>query len=880
MNVERTQLLEEVESGQIKINQAADKFADLNNAEVDSGVTDIRTLLSAYDFKVLDDAQTQRIQRRLESQNEGTREEAKAEIIARANNVREYMTKLSTGDNVSLVDGSYESIFNKEGGSDQKQDYIDMFTSLSLSEQIDWMRKIDDDISNRIEQFNLLVELVGDNAREKEMGHFKTLRTKERKNYISRLKNADLEFEELTRSSKLSNGEKRDLREAFDELGLKGKLIEIDRLKKTLAPNPKSLEFEALSDKRKKKIKKFDSLSDAEKEEILVRIRSEIKSEYLDKLNSCPHFTREDLRLMRPTVRGRFDIKLAEDCLSYLDSTIDLATEAANEGSQYDKEVLDHFHWDNIGSLDRKALLSKGLLPEYQANLENIKLDKEYMAKLKQYESEGEFGLISSEAAKEYYEWFQELKLDHKQNIIKKSKNQRGLDKLEDTKHERRKLNKRFAALPDQIQKEYRKEFKEGGYTERTGLVYMLETETKKLDSKFKAKIEDMIAQDLLSPNSKKSYIKWYENLNLSEKIKYAESSDLDNKDRAKQRDLFKDKILELAPAPLRKKLKKTFEEANLKKRKALNRQWLKEFGDLDENEVNELVDIEENEQVETIPFETQLFLDHAKKAENKGDTNSALTFYKAILESDADIDEKTKKLVKDKIEELEIDLGNYDEEIESGHFNMHLEQQIGSLLETDSSLSRAQERLTIIEGLHQIKWRNEMLFKKQANTDEMMDATLNGESERVKELNEAMLEHTDDEKGIIKDSKGQLKVSEQKVFDAHTFTDNEQTYTKWRSYTAGMQAQQVDQRWDTSVVIIHPKSGQELSADQTKTQIVDKERERFINNGLSAKVYKRLGVDPKTASEKTIATIKKHLRERDYTKRIPRSSETARKSI
>ncbi len=888
MNLDKTEYLEKVEAGEIGIKDASKEFAKMQNQkEVDGGINDLRTLLEAYDFKVLDDKETTRIQRRLQSQNEGTREQAKAEIVARAENVREYMTKLDTGDDVKLIDGSFESIFNldKATGVDQKQSYLDMFTGLSLSEQVDWLRKIDEDISMRVEQFNNLIELVGKNARDEEMDHFKSLRTKDKTKYLDRLKSTNIQFEQLISGPSLTNAEKRAAKEQFDELGLEGKQIELDRLKKNLAPNPKTEEFNALNKEWTKGIKKFETLDEREKETVLSEIRGRMREKYQDLLNSCPALTKADLRLMRPTTRGRFDMQLAQACIDYFAETKKLAETAEREGLTYDAKIRAHFNWEGITSLDRQQLLKedtkgKNELDRYSDDIDHIKFDKKYKEKLDKYTKEGKYGLITAKAAKEYYKWFQEKTPKEKDEILEKSETKTGLDFLQDTLKARRELNKKFEALPDHIKKEFEKKFKEGGFEERQELftIMKIDSEPQRLDKEFEDKVEKMIEDETLSPKSKDKYLNWFKKLSLTDKIKYSEKSSLDNKQREVQRDIFKDKVLKAAPEELLPKLKKEFLEANLKTRTQKNREWLKDFANMTDEEINQEMKLDETLPESEIPFEVKIFMDQGEKQEVNGDIKAALNFYEAALEAIGNENPKLKKEIEDKIKEIETDLGNYDEEIETGHFEMALDSEIDKILTADTSLSRAQEELTIIEELHAIKWRNELLFQKQANTDAMMDATLKGEEQTVRDLNEAMLEHTDDEKGIIKNAQGELTVSDQKEFDVKMFNQDETSYQKWRSYIAEMQSQPPERRWDSKIKLVHPESRQELNADEYKAQVVDKQRSAFTDT-LRSQLLKKMKINPKKTGERTLVYIDNYLSNKNYRKRIPTSAETARKA-
>lgn len=888
MNLDKTEYLEKVEAGEIGIKDASKEFAKMQNQkEVDGGINDLRTLLEAYDFKVLDDKETNRIQRRLQSQNEGTREQARAEITARANNVREYMGKLDTGDNVQLVDGSFESIFNldKTAGVDQKQNYLDMFVGLSLSEQVDWLRKIDQDITMRVEQFNNLIDLVGKNARDEEIDHFKSLRTKDKTKYLDKLKSTNLEFEKLISGPGISNAEKRAAQEQFDMLGLAGKEIELKRLKDNLAPNPKSEEFNALNKEWTKGIKKFETLDEREKEQVLSEIRTKMKTKYQDLLNSCPALTQADLRLMRPTTRGRFDMQLAQACIDYFAETKKLAETAEREGLTYDAKIRAHFNWDGITSLDRQQLLKednkgKNELDRYSEDIDHIKFDKKYKEQLDKYVKEGTYGLLTAKAAKEYYDWFKEKTTQEKDEILEKAKSKKGIDFLQDTLDARRELNKKFEKLESHIKKEFEKKFREGGFEERQELftIMKIDSEPKRLDEEFENKIEAMIEDETLSPKSQDKYLKWFKGLSLTDKIKYLEKSSLDNKQREVQRDIFKNKVLSVAPEELHPKLEKEFLEANLKTRTQKNREWLKEYANMTDVEINEEMKLDEEVAETETPFEVEIFMDQGKKQETNGDLQAALTFYEAALESIGKDNPKLKKEIEDKIKEIETDLGNYDEEIETGHFEMALDSEIDKILSSDPSLSRAQEELTIIEELHAIKWRNELLFKEQANTDSMMDATLQDEEQTVRDLNKAMLEHTDEEKGIIKNAEGQLVLSEQKEFDSSLFAEEESRYQYWRSYIAEMQSQPPERRWDSKIKLVHPISGQELNADEFKAQVVDKQRAEF-KEGLQKKVLKKLKINPKNTGEKTLAYIDNYLSNKNYRKRIPTSAETARKA-
>lgn len=856
--------------------------------EVDSSIIAARQAVDQHmsgslsrEKRFLDQQTALQLKQRLDSLDARTRNEAQTEIDSRLFNVRNYMRSIDEGGLIRLSDGSEVSAFTVDArrGINSKEQYLEEFIRLDLTEQKRWLAEIQKDIESRTKQFNEMLNLVEGQLKKEEIAKFQTLRRSERKTYLQRFKKCTTEYTKLLDSSDIKSGAKRKALENFKQLGVEGREIALAQLKESLSVPQKKQEFKSASKKRQEKYEKeygeFSLLSRDKQEEVLKKIRDEIKTEYMGKVNNCKVLTSADLQTFESTIKGRFDISFAELCLKDLDKSLEKAYEVENKMKELNvkPEVLNHFSWTKLTFFEKDTLIKSGKLKEYSENSEHLTLDGAYKKRLEKYQKEGKFGLINKNGLKSYMKWFEDLGLDKKRDIVEKAEKQTDLDFLEKTKKTRERNNKEFEELPKQIQKEFEKEYLKADFEQRMHILYFLKTETIKLDQEFTEKVDGMIKDHTLSPKERKGQIETFNGLNITQKTKYLKKSELDKPIRTDLLATFEDEIVPNLPQSKKNSIAKKFYKSTLNERINGIQSLLSQYVPDSKTDVKEILnknlpDPKNIEDPRKLDLKDETLIEFAEKFEKEGDYKSALKFYETVL-LNGNLDPKTKKEIEDKVEELKDDLEIYDDKPEKeAHFDQMIDSMTDDILESTDTLKQAHKEITILEELYRIQKKNEILYKEQATKEGQMKASL--EDSNVIEFQAAISKETQDEYSLAKKQNNGIRLvkSNENEFDPSTYKESPQNFQKWEQYVAKMQQTPEQNREDATLCLKHPNTHQRLKAEQFKTEVLNPQRARLIMQ-VQTQLIENLSTDDTEINEKTMKAINDCLQKKDFRKKL-----------
>lgn len=887
-------IMERALSGKDDPEAAVDKFHEEKDRvekkrafESEEDITKVSALMReqmdpsiTIDKKFLNNNANDRLKKKLELQDPKARQEAIEEINLLQRNHRDYMAALSKGSNVKLVDGISVDVFTNDAtkGINTKNQYIEEFIALTPTEQAKWLAEIEKDIEERTAQFRQLLELVdGKDERKEELAKFKTLRRSEREDHLKQIRNVTKEYKDMLERSGASPKAIKTRLAVFMEHGLEGKKLDIARLREALNVPDKDKEFKAASKERQEKHPDFYISTRAQKEKMLKEIRSEISAEYLDKAKSCPHpLSSADHELIESTVHGRFDISMAETCIKFFEKNYVKAAElVAEQSKQYKPEILDHFNWDAISTYERKQLIKKGgLVEKYAENSENVTLDQSYSKKLDGMVAHKPFGLLNERSAEKYMKWFRERSLKDKREIVNNAKGNPKLDYLQQTYDARLKLVSKFTKqLPKSIQKEYEDEFADSDFEDRMDLLLRIEKENTELNTEFEAKLEELVEEKLLCKKSQKRYLKWFtKDLNLQEKNDYLEDCNLDKPERRQILEIFEDKILEAAPVSEHNQMKERFYNADLNKRRDMVSKWLKQYipgsKGLLRDKLNKLGDEKNLEAVSRIDSAYSPLLEKAEQYEADDDGERALMLYEDIFDS-YEIPEPERKKIEARIKILRREQDQY-RKLEEGHFTEVMDYEIDQILKNDGTLKEEQQMLTILEEIHDIQFRNEILFNRTMNTREQMDLTLEGDT-YTQEFNEALFEY-DDSASVYYDEHNELQLAtNENVFDLNEW-DNDEDIKYWKNYVSHRQEDPHEKRFDPTLSIMNPKTRQRLNANQFDKEMLFPARQAFIEK-MFPKLLEAMDMDEDSLSPRALNAVTNHLYNRDWRVKLPKTN-------
>lgn len=547
------------------------------------------------------------------------------------------------------------------------------FLQLSLDKQIQILGDLDTMIGKYQSQFDELKEIFSQqkDIPEKINNEFKKFGRRGRQKILDELAKTETNFQnlkKLTSYKQLSLEEQQYQEELFNNLGLNERQSFLDTIKNTLekaSPLDKDFDILAKIIAENPEIDPgidtihFLNLSPVDKQKTIntlqQKIISFIQESYKNVRNIMPKKDAESLDLWLP----KTPISDLPFWVKNIDKNINEINEIAEAKSdfeeaaaktngfkpgsielqEYCQKIFTHFDLDNKFAFEIAKLFSSNKLQNYLEQIstaENIKEDKAYeqaLAKLNKKDSNG-LNLITDEAYNEYLDWFRDLPLETKKIIngpdqIKKTK----ADFLWSTIDARKSNNEKFLKLNKATQTSIKSEYLNSGFEERTTLLEQTKIKQLKLSQAYNKKVDELISENLVSPDSKEPYLKWFNALSPEDMEVYLEASDLDNPKRQQILTAWQ-KVLTFVPDQKRKSLDKDFQKANLKKREQL----LIEIGEKYYNDENAKRDI--NNELETPELESKLdqtqinFLQQkAATAEAEGDFERAADYLTSIIE-------------------------------------------------------------------------------------------------------------------------------------------------------------------------------------------------------------------------------------------------------
>ncbi len=592
------------------------------------------------------------------------------------------------------------------------------FLQLSLDKQIQILGDLDTMIGKYQSQFDELKEIFSQqkNIPEKINNEFKKFGRRGRQKILDELAKTETTFQnikKLTSFKQLSLEEQHYQEELFNNLGLNERQSFLDTIKNTLEKaSPLDKDFDILAKIIRDNpeinadidVIHFLNLSSVDKQKTINQLQQQITNYIRDSYN--------DVRAIMPKKdQESLDIWLNKTPISDLpfwvkniDKNINEINEIAEAKSEFEEAVAEtngfkpgsielqeycqkiytHFDLDNKFAFEIAKLFSNNKLQNYLEQVstaENITEDNTYeqaLAKLTKKDSNG-LNLITDEAYNEYRDWFRDLPIATKKIIngpdqIKKAK----ADFLWSTIDARKSNNEKFLKLNKATQTSLKSEYLNSGFEERTILLEQTQIKQLKLSKAYSQKVDDLIAENLVSPDSKEPYLKWFNALTPEDMEVYLEASDLDNPKRAQILSAW-DKVLNFVPDHKRKSLNKDFQKANLKKREQL----LLKIGEEYYNDENAKRDI--NNELETPDLEPKIdqaqinFLQNkAETAEAEGDFDRAADFLTSIIElyNAAEIDNAKLRKYQKNLKELKELIGAKPEHQET---NNPLEQEINA---------------------------------------------------------------------------------------------------------------------------------------------------------------------------------------------------------
>lgn len=807
----------------------------------------------------------------------------KADLKARQNNVTALINELDTNGIIKLKNSSEVSVLRPATitALSQRDQFLQEYLRLSPINQLKRLSEIKDEIKKATSLFNELLQFLNQDQTEKELEQFRLLDNSEKQKRIENYKKVETEFQQLLSSAKLATLQEKEQIKMFKEQGLEGRRHFVKVLKQNLQKSDKDKEFTQARKDRQAKYPNFNILSESEKAQVIEEIREEIRYEYLDQFRNHRYFHlvgTPDIQVMEGTFQGKFEIQMGEACLKWLDKTMEGFNELHDEEKKYSLEILNHFNWQNLSYFDKKKLLKKGGKVEtYAENQEHIQLDTSYKKRISEYLNQRPIGLINKDGFKSYMEWFQELPINKKRQIIEKGKTQKELDYLEKTKDARTKLNQRFLKLPKLIQKEFYDKYTESGFEERKELLDEIKARTNELNDEFSEKLDDTIESKLLSPKSRSRYWKMFtKHFNLQQREDYLNDCNLDRKERKALLDEFETEVLILVPTELQDKTAKKFYDLDLKKRKKLIKELKSKYKPKNKKE-EEILNARKKAKKAEQKLENAVttnkegiirehFLKRAKELEAKKDFDGALRFYQEALDLEDDLPELEKIKITDKVKDLEK-LKEINEKAETTQFDELISAEVEKIIANSATLRAEQQRLSLIEEAYKLQARNEKYYDKATDAQTRMHRSL--DDQYTRDANQAFQEHTDGQYSFYVDQWGDIEIGQELTFDINEFdTINELPF--WMDYFSDVQDLPTEAREDARFTAIDGKTGKPVSADKFKEELLNPVRTNFISEGIAPELFSRLEV---TGDLDLQSTILKRLEELKLTERLPKTN-------
>ncbi|MBI5152538.1 hypothetical protein HZA39_03315 [Candidatus Peregrinibacteria bacterium] len=644
-------------------------------------------------------------------------EEIKETIEETQRLMREYFSKLDVNKELFGLNPSKKI--------DTLQEYKDEFLTQEIEKKQKYLEALPDEIKSLQELRNKLIKYVG-NSRVHLDEFGKLRRHEKREDYLPRLEENMRNFNDLMkRLEKSDEYNSRDINMmtvrfkesslADQEKLLKEWGMEKSARGKETAESLTELksDFNKFSRERQSRYgRDFDQAKTRkEKTEIITKMRAELKNKYMEKVDKTPYFSSAEKNFALASVsRSDFDIKFIEECVKNFDKCEKQVEKLAEIYEKAPEEIQKQYNfWES--DYNKK----KEIAAEVK---EHMRIMKELEKKIKQL---AEQGIIAKKTMGEngdyILRWRREtakLSLDEKKKSLSDSSLQ-----VPFRKH----VLEQFKSMPEEYKKRFEKQFMKGNLRERLKILVEATreiNETHTLQEKFMKKVKDFEKRKLIAHKTAAAYKEWIKKLPLKKLRDYYENSELDDPLRKKTLEAFQsldDKT---------QKNNSRFYELDLDGRMALLRKLNPKTVDRIIEEANnekeakeKVVDFEQTVQIHTLRKA-------AEKFEEEGNIDSEIEIHKQILE----INSKDKKS-RERLAELEMEQ------------NPLTQMLIYGSIKDNPAMRRKLEGLRIVEVFEYMLEQSQ----RHEGAKRLRDRSSRFEDKRIKDLNEALYDHTRGEK-------------------------------------------------------------------------------------------------------------------------------------
>jgi hypothetical protein len=773
-------------------------------------------------------------------------------LDARRHRFNLWQQQLPLGNNVILDDGSRISTvytLDPTRGYNSAAHATERFITLPDQLQETWLKTQLAKINENKALFNKLVGMVSKEFKSEELRLFQTKTRSERQEYL----NLYQQHSQLIERGKYHPKIQERLKAVFAEQGIHGKKLEVARLREAISVNTLDKSFEDTPSKyRNISEEEFYSLDNRGKRAEIEKIKDKLRNEYMDLYKNQEIYSDKDHKDFNQFAYSDFDIQDMLNSINiYFKESEAIARSAFEDAKKYSPELLKSHNWKNLDLRQRRKLLDSGDLEKN----ENTKWNEKYEAKLKKYMPGGEhgkFGLINKKSAKEYLEWYKKQSIKDKKKFYKE-------DDIDKTEKQRTKNNKEFEALETkypQYFKEYKKQYMLADSEGRADIIAEIKSKHETLTKDFGDKVAKMIKAKTLSKKSGPEYLKWFADLNIKDKEKHLKASDLDDKNREKILQSFKEDIVPNLPKSKKKQIEKKFYEADLDKRTELLAEYLKIYGD--GKTIEDVIPPEAAKSPENLTLD---FLKRkAEQFASEGKASTAIDLYQDWL---AKVEEYPELAKKEEVSEVKKEIKRLQEENielkENGEVPPQLlhfiEHECEALINSDEALKREVKNLTVIQEIGDIMERTELRYGQKTGVAEQMQSTI--QNEDIQDLDDLIQDQTNGEHAILQEH-GQYRVEKTQIFDMNEFKNDESYRENWTENMAEEIIQKPEEQ-RTNRAIGAKIDGKEVKAEEFKRrevqpieQNIDQQIIERILAGFAAKGYNIEEFRP--IVEKTIA--------------------------
>lgn len=424
---------------------------------------------------------------------------------------------------------------DKSRSVDTLQEYKNEFTKQDLKTKKDWSNKLGDEVRSLQDLRNDLVKVVGGGKEAQAyFDQFNKLRRSEKREFLKELRGNVEAFtktmETLKKSGLYSDEEIKNLSVRFRESPLdqqKKMLIDLQEDAKNDSIKSVQETFKKFSPETQKKyeaaLKKARGLK--AKKELIDEMKQNLRSTFIALYEnaSFQDSKGQTRRLNSPqeikTLISSIDKEQRPEVLEmFIKGTPEANKKLTEFAKSYDHapaNVQTQYDFWNADYSKKEQMAQECEKHEKKIGEWNKKLDKAIQDQL-----------IGTVSAGRYRTQFEKLNLKQKDEVLQRST-------LDDPR--RKDIRDRFQKLPVEIQKKH-EHFYDMGLEDRTKLVIKEEKNLErvaKVQEAWENKIQGMIENHLLSPESEEAYIKWLAEMeNVEDMEKALDTSDLDLPER------------------------------------------------------------------------------------------------------------------------------------------------------------------------------------------------------------------------------------------------------------------------------------------------------------------------------------------------------------